>query len=91
MGWNLWWSVLHLAPSLWRSLARQNSVVRRYSDKVLMAPCPDLGSRIALTAWNRIDKFDGFDKSASCGSSSPIEALTTTSTNERHWQSDCLR
>lgn len=37
-------------------------VVRRYDDHVVMAPYPNIGSRIALTAWGRIDKFDEFDE-----------------------------
>ena len=38
------------------------SITRQYSDKVLMAPYPKLDTRIALTAWTRIDKFNDFDK-----------------------------
>lgn len=38
------------------------AIVQRYEDKVLMAPYPDMDTRIALTAWNRIDKFDEFDE-----------------------------
>ena len=36
-------------------------VVRRYDEFVILAPYPDMDSRIALTAWGRIDKFDEFD------------------------------
>ncbi len=37
-------------------------IVRRYHDHVILAPYPDMDSRIALTAWGRIDKFDEFDE-----------------------------
>ena len=30
--------------------------------KVLMSPYPDMDTRIALTAWTVIDKFDAFDE-----------------------------
>lgn len=38
------------------------SVVKKYSDKVAMAPYPKLDTKIALTAWTRIDKFNDFDE-----------------------------
>lgn len=31
-------------------------------DKIFMGPYEGIGNRIALTAWQRIDKFDDFDK-----------------------------
>ncbi len=31
-------------------------------DELLLAPYPDMDTRIALTAWNRIDKFEDFDQ-----------------------------
>ena len=37
-------------------------IVRRYDELVILAPYPDMDSRIALTAWGRIDKFDEFDE-----------------------------
>jgi hypothetical protein len=37
-------------------------VVRRHPDHVVLAPYPDMDSRIALTAWGRIDKFEEFDE-----------------------------
>jgi hypothetical protein len=37
-------------------------VVRRYPDHVILAPYPIMESRIALTAWGRIDTFDEFDE-----------------------------
>src|SRR3989338_4262757 len=37
-----------------------SGMVKKYSDKVLMAPYPKLDTRVALTAWTRIDKFNEF-------------------------------
>jgi hypothetical protein len=37
-------------------------VVRRYDEHVILAPYPNMNSRIALTAWGRIDEFDQFDE-----------------------------
>lgn len=37
-------------------------VVNQYQEEVILAPYPKLDTRIALTAWNRIDKFNDFDK-----------------------------
>lgn len=37
-------------------------IVTRYNDKVILAPYPALDTKIALTAWTRIDKFEVFDK-----------------------------
>ena len=37
-------------------------IVKKYPNKVLMAPYPKLDSRIALTAWTRLDKFSDFDE-----------------------------
>lgn len=39
------------------------NIVEKYPDKVVLAPYPRLDSRIALTAWTRIDKFGDFDES----------------------------
>jgi hypothetical protein len=38
------------------------AVVRKYDRQVILAPYPDMKSRIALTAWTRIDTFDEFDE-----------------------------
>ncbi|HTO11415.1 MAG TPA: DUF3105 domain-containing protein [Candidatus Binatia bacterium] len=38
------------------------AIVRRYDKHVLLAPYPALKSRIALTAWTRLDRFDEFDE-----------------------------
>ncbi len=37
-------------------------VVRGYGEHVILAPYPGMDSPIALTAWGRIDKLDGFDR-----------------------------
>ena len=39
-----------------------SGIVKKYSDKVLMAPYPKLDTKIALTAWTRMDKFNDFDE-----------------------------
>ena len=40
---------------------RLSEVAKKYPDKVFMAPYPKLDTKIALTAWTRIDKFSNFD------------------------------
>jgi hypothetical protein len=37
-------------------------VAERYDDGVLLGPYPGMDTQIALTAWTRIDPFDGFDE-----------------------------
>ena len=37
-------------------------LAKRYPTDVLLAPYPKLGHGIALTAWGRIDLFDGYDE-----------------------------
>jgi hypothetical protein len=37
-------------------------IVDRYRAKVILAPYPDMDTRIALTAWTWIDQFDEFDE-----------------------------
>jgi hypothetical protein len=39
-----------------------SAIVSGYHSEVILAPYPGLDARIALTAWNRIDKFDEFDE-----------------------------
>jgi hypothetical protein len=46
-------------PDLMEQLKR---VVVRYDKQVILAPYPTMKSRIALTAWTRIDTFDEFDE-----------------------------
>ena len=43
-------------------LSKLRAIVLRYDTQVILAPYPGLDSRIALTAWSRIDKFDQFDE-----------------------------
>jgi hypothetical protein len=43
-------------------IARLEAIVSRYSDKVILAPYPKMDTRIALTAWGRIDTFDDIDE-----------------------------
>jgi hypothetical protein len=46
-------------PDLVEKLA---AIVRKYDRFVILAPYPDMKTRIALTAWTRIDAFDEFDE-----------------------------
>jgi hypothetical protein len=39
------------------------AIVKGYDHQVLLAPYPGLKTRIALTAWTRLDAFDEFDES----------------------------
>jgi len=39
------------------------AIVARYADGIILAPYPDMRTRIALTAWTRIDAFEQFDES----------------------------
>ena len=41
---------------------RLRAIVRRYDRHVILAPYPPMKSRIALTAWARIDAFEEFDE-----------------------------
>ena len=43
-------------------IAKLEAIVSRYSDKVILAPYPQMDTRIALTAWGRIDTFDAVDE-----------------------------
>jgi hypothetical protein len=43
-------------------VARLTEVVRRYDTQVILAPYPGMRTRIALTAWTRLDAFDGLDE-----------------------------
>jgi hypothetical protein len=37
-------------------------IVRRFETQVVLAPYPGMPTRIALTAWTRLDAFDAFDE-----------------------------
>ncbi|MFQ5847951.1 MAG: DUF3105 domain-containing protein [Candidatus Methylomirabilales bacterium] len=42
-------------------LEKLKAIARRY-DTLILAPYPGMDHRIALTAWQRLDKFDTFDE-----------------------------
>ncbi len=42
-------------------VAQLAEVVEHYDEGVILAPYPGMDTRIALTAWQRIDQFEGFD------------------------------
>jgi hypothetical protein len=43
-------------------VAKLKSIVSGYEQQVLLAPYPGMKTRIALTAWTRLDAFDDFDE-----------------------------
>lgn len=43
-------------------VAKLAEIVRRYDAQVILAPFPGMRTRIALTAWTRLDAFDDFDE-----------------------------
>ena len=43
-------------------VAKLRAIVLRFDTQVILAPYPGMDSRIALTAWSRIDKLDQFDE-----------------------------
>jgi len=43
-------------------VATLKTIVLRYPTQVILAPYPGMDSRIALTAWTRIDKLDDVDE-----------------------------
>jgi hypothetical protein len=43
-------------------VARLRAIVARYPEQVILAPYPGMPSRIALTAWTRLDAFDELDE-----------------------------
>ena len=42
-------------------VAQLEEIVEHYDEGVILEPYPGMDTRIALTAWQRIDQFDGFD------------------------------
>jgi hypothetical protein len=44
-------------------VAKLKAIVDGFPDHVILAPYPGMKTRIALTAWTRIDAFDNFDES----------------------------
>lgn len=43
-------------------VAKLTEIVRRYDTQVILAPYPGMRTRIALTAWTRLDAFDDLDE-----------------------------
>ena len=43
-------------------VAKLTEIVRRYETQVILAPYPGMRTRMALTAWTRLDAFDDFDE-----------------------------
>lgn len=43
-------------------IAKLAAIVSRYPDRVILAPYPKMETRIALTAWGRIDTFEDVDE-----------------------------
>jgi hypothetical protein len=43
-------------------VGKLRDIVRRYDKQVLLAPYPGMKSRIALTAWTRLDRFEEFNE-----------------------------
>jgi hypothetical protein len=45
-----------------KTLIDQLSEISRKYDRIVLAPYPGMSNKIALTAWQRIDKFDDYDE-----------------------------
>ena len=43
-------------------MAKLGEIVNRYDKFVILAPYPGMPSRIALTAWGRIDRLEDLDE-----------------------------
>jgi hypothetical protein len=43
-------------------VAKLKAIVSGYDHQVILAPYPGIKTRIALTAWRRLDAFDDFDE-----------------------------
>ncbi|KKS97999.1 MAG: hypothetical protein UV73_C0004G0141 [Candidatus Gottesmanbacteria bacterium GW2011_GWA2_43_14] len=43
-------------------VAGLTAVIKKYKDKVILAPYPQLDTKIALTAWTKLDKFNEFNE-----------------------------
>jgi hypothetical protein len=52
----------HCATPCTDLVAKLVHIVRRYETQVVLAPYPGMRTRIALTAWTRLDAFDDFDE-----------------------------
>jgi hypothetical protein len=58
-GVGIWYDCPDGCPEL---VSQLESVAERYHEGILLAPYPGMDSRIALTAWNRLDRFEEFDE-----------------------------
>lgn len=58
-GVGIWYNCADGCPEL---VSQLESVADRYREGVLLAPYPGMDTQIALTAWNRIDRFEEFDE-----------------------------
>ncbi len=52
----------HCATACADLVAKLTEIVRRYETQVILAPYPAMRTRIALTAWTRLDAFDDLDE-----------------------------
>jgi hypothetical protein len=52
----------HCASACPDLVAKLTEIVRRYETQVILAPYPGMRTRIALTAWTRLDAFDDLDE-----------------------------
>ena len=52
----------HCATTCPDLVAKLTEIVRRYETQVILAPYPGMRTRIALTAWTRLDAFDDLDE-----------------------------
>ena len=52
----------HCAPPCPNLVDKLTQIVRRYETQVVLAPYPGMPTRIALTAWTRLDAFDDLDE-----------------------------
>jgi len=43
-------------------VAQLEEIVGHYQEGVILEPYPEMATRIALTAWQRVDQFDEFDE-----------------------------
>jgi hypothetical protein len=52
----------HCAAPCPELVAKLTEIVKRYETQVILAPYPGMRTRIALTAWTRLDAFDELDE-----------------------------
>ncbi len=52
----------HCATACPELVAKLADITRHYETQVLLAPYPGMRTRIALTAWTRLDAFEDFDE-----------------------------